>query len=326
MFKIWTASNKELWKGRVDRDLSSLRYHQVVQCERIDALFKHEGSQAFGFIGFASDEGVRRNKGRVGASEAPNAIRQRLATLPYHHSTCPMIDVGNIVCTDRKLEQAQKTLGKGVHQLLSKNYIPIIVGGGHETLYGHYLGVREYIGDERSLGIINIDAHFDLRDDETPSSGTMFHQILHHDANVGYLCLGIQELGNTKALFDEAEKVGCTYMYAEDVLKDEKTYEVIDTFANNHDVLLLTLCSDAISSSVAPGVSAASPYGLSAPDVRTLIQYIISKEQTISFDLSEVNPLVDEHNKTVQLGSLLLADGIRSFARKSDLPGEKGGK
>ena len=65
---------------------------------------------------------------------------------------------------------------------------PIIFGGGHETAYGHYLGVRKYIGEDASLGIINIDAHFDLRPyDEQPSSGTMFKQILEHDKIVAIL-------------------------------------------------------------------------------------------------------------------------------------------
>ena len=85
---------------------------------------------------------------------------------------------------------------------------PIILGGGHETAYGHYLGVRNYIGKEAKLGIINIDAHFDLRPyNEQPSSGTMFRQILEQDENSSYLVLGIQRYGNTQALFDKADEL-----------------------------------------------------------------------------------------------------------------------
>lgn len=313
VFTIWKQANEQLWKGRVDQDPQSLRYHQVVQCKEIEALQTHEDSQGFSLIGFASDEGVRRNQGRVGAASAPDNIRNLLGTLPYHHPDYPIVDVGNVVCKNKALEEAQALLGKGVQQLLSKNYTPIILGGGHETLYGHYQGVRSHIGREKSLGIINIDAHFDLRDDDTPSSGTMFSQIFKEDDHVGYLCLGIQELGNTKALFDAAKRVDCTYILAEDVLQDMRTKKLIDEFSQKYDVLMLTLCMDSVSSSVAPGVSAASPYGLSAQTVRELIRYIVKKKNTISFDLSEVNPLVDEGDKTVKLASLLIADGIRSF-------------
>src|SRR3954466_10555311 len=35
-------------------------------------------------LGFASDEGVRRNKGRVGAAAAPAAIRAALGPLAFH--------------------------------------------------------------------------------------------------------------------------------------------------------------------------------------------------------------------------------------------------
>ncbi|EKN66076.1 formimidoylglutamase [Schinkia azotoformans LMG 9581] len=50
-----------------------------------------------------------------------------------------------------------------ISHLLNKNIFPIILGGGHETFFGHYLGVRHHIGSEARLGIINMDAHFDMR-------------------------------------------------------------------------------------------------------------------------------------------------------------------
>ena len=62
-----------------------------------------------------------------------------------------------------------------------------------------------HIGEDASLGIINIDAHFDLRSyEEQPSSGTMFRQILEHDENSSYFVLGIQRYGNTQELFDHS--------------------------------------------------------------------------------------------------------------------------
>src|SRR5699024_369391 len=159
---------------------------------------------AFGVVGVGCDEGVRRNKGRVGAREGPDAIRKMLAKLPNHIDATSIIDIGNIRCEGEDLDGAQAEMGKTVADLLQKEATPIILGRGHETLYGHYLGVREFIGVNASLGIINIDAHFDMRDEEEATSGTMFKQILDGDDKAGYLCLGIQKTGNTQALFDTA--------------------------------------------------------------------------------------------------------------------------
>lgn len=287
----------------------------MVTLKTTEELSKDEDN--FSLIGFESDEGVKRNNGRVGAASAPNEIRRFLAKLPYNlKGKTATIDVGNIVCKNGKLEQAQVELGEHVAKLLHNSCTPIIIGGGHETLYGHYLGVKEYIGPDASLGIINIDAHFDMRESEIPSSGTMFKQILDQDTRAAYLCLGIQHFGNTKALFNVADKYGCKYVLEEDLSSDHSTTGIIDEFADKYDHILLTLCTDSIISSEAPGVSAPSPFGLEPKLVRSLLRYIVSKENVTSFDISEVNPLLDESDKTTRLAAQLIAEVMKAFKRE----------
>lgn len=312
---MYIQPNKNNWTGRVDSidDKESFRFHQVVKLEDLKVLNNNEN--AFNIIGFESDEGVRRNKGRVGASQAPDKIKQSLAKLPYNIEHAKISDTGNIRCEGTELEAAQNELGEAVTQLFQSSTVPVIIGGGHETLYGHYLGVRNYIGEDASLGIINIDAHFDMRDEALPSSGTMFKQIMDQDRNADYLCLGIQEFGNTKSLFNTAQIYGCSYVTEEDISMNQyqHTFETIDKFAESHDYILLTLCTDSIASSSAPGVSAASPFGLEPKQVRKLLKYIVAKDNITSFDISEVNPEVDENGKTVKLAALFIAEILKEF-------------
>ena len=70
-----------LWIGRKDIEdgISGLRIHQII--EPYVGQFKSKV-----FLGFCSDEGVKRNKGRVGARNAPNEIRKSLSNLPVHFS------------------------------------------------------------------------------------------------------------------------------------------------------------------------------------------------------------------------------------------------
>lgn len=269
-------------------------------------------------IGFASDEGVRRNKGRVGARSAPDAIRKHLAKLPYNINEMKTTDYGNIICEGDQLEKAQHELGEKVTELLHCHQTPIILGGGHETLYGHYLGVREFLKRDKTIGIINIDAHFDLRKEEVPSSGTMFRQILENDAAAGYMCLGIQSFGNTGSLFQAADYFGCHYVLEEEIQSNtmQHTFRKMDDFAKKYDCIMMTLCMDSIISSAAPGVSAPSPFGLDPKMVRSLLNYIAAKENTISFDISEVNPELDENDKTVRLAAYLTAETMNSFSLK----------
>lgn len=305
------------WKGRIDSesDIFSFRYHQKV---KLANLFKisnvNSSSKTIGIIGFKCDEGVRRNKGRTGAAEGPDYIRQALAKLPWHLSPqTNLIDTGDIKCEGNQMERAQEKLGAEVSNLLKKYIFPVILGGGHETFYGNYLGVRQYIGPDAKLGIINIDAHFDMRpyDFET-SSGTMFKQILDNDSNSSYLVAGIQKQGNTLTLFKTAEKYNVNYILEEDVSFDQikKVKSKIDHFIEKNDFIVLTLCTDVVGSAYAPGVSAPSPFGLEPKITRALIRHIVSNSKITSFDICEVNPSFDEGGKTVSLAAALLNDAL----------------
>ena len=77
--------------------------------------------------------------------------------------------------------QGQRLLGLAVEKILSLNLFPLVLGGGHETTFGHFQGQladQSQKAGTPDIGIINFDAHFDLRPyDKGRSSGSMFSQI-----------------------------------------------------------------------------------------------------------------------------------------------------
>lgn len=302
------------WTGRVDENTRGKRIHQVIKNININYLQRLNKTN-IGLVGFACDEGVKRNKGRVGASKAPNEIRKSLASIPYHGEKS-IIDVGNVECLNEGLEEAQEKLAKYVSKLLESNYIPIILGGGHETFYGHYLGVRDAIGYDKKIGMINLDAHFDLRLDETPSSGTMFRQILEADKNAGYLCIGVQTLGNTEQLFITAKKYGVEFILETEIDPIENTFAKIDTFANQHDYIIYTICTDVINQAYAPGVSAPAPFGLDLSEVRAITKHVVQQDNFLSIDISEVNPTIDVAGNTSRLISYIIAEMLMHLNEK----------
>lgn len=314
---MYTEPSKKHWFGRTDSetDFLSFRYHQKVNTSGVLSQSTKKGT--FGIIGFKCEAGVKRNKGRLGAAEAPEKIREALGKLPWHLSEdTDVLDAGDVSCIGDEMEEAQAELGHSITSLLNKNVSPIILGGGHETFFGHYLGARQFIGQDAKLGIINIDAHFDMRPyDGQTSSGTMFKQILDSDSNSGYLCLGIQKYGNTRSLFETADKYNVEYVLEEDMCLTNMNpvQQKIERFISEHDYIILTLCTDVINSAFAPGVSAPSPFGLDPKLVRSLIRHIVSNEKILSFDISEVNPVLDENNRTVALAAQLVNEAIMNF-------------
>ena len=221
-------------------------------------------------------------------------------------------------CVGENLEEAQASLGEQVTKLLGKGNHTIVLGGGHETLYGDYLGVRNAIGPNAKLGIINIDAHFDIRKyDVQTSSGTMFSQILSEDANANYMVLGIQKFGNTTELFDRADKFGVQYVLDEALVSLEESVlnSTISEFIAKQDAIILTLCMDVLAAAAAPGVSAPSPFGLQPTFVRKLIQLIAKHDKVRSFDICEVNPTYDQDNRTAKLAAYFVNEVISQFSK-----------
>lgn len=282
---------KHNYSGRIDSNRPE-RFHQIVE------PYTNEANSDV-IIGFMSDEGVRRNKGRIGAKEAPEKIREKLASLSY---TSPVFDAGSVEGTE-DLEASQQTLGEAVSKLLSHDNFPVILGGGHETAYGHYLGVRDVYKDKR-IAVLNIDAHFDLRNEEK-SSGTMFYEMLSEDDNIDYFVIGIQPFSNTKSLYENAEKFNVKY-WTLDELRNDSYLSAIKTALEDYDYVFMTLCMDSIQQSYAPGTSAPAPNGFTAEEIIKTVKYFASLENLSSFDISEVSPPLDIDDRTSSLAALIV--------------------
>ena len=156
------------WTGRTDgTTVEHLRWHQAVEPYTPDTA-----PGACVFIGFASDEGVERNKGRRGAAAGPDALRGALSSMALAEPI-RAYDAGTVTVAGNELEDAQETLGAAVGAALDAGQFPVVLGGGHEVAYGTYLGLaRSAIRTpDVRVGIVNLDAHFDLRNEPVAEFG-----------------------------------------------------------------------------------------------------------------------------------------------------------
>ena len=324
--KNYIKPDKQLWTGRIDSldNYDAFRWHQWITLLDLNDFHPSYAKSEIGicFIGFCSDEGVQRNLGRPGAAKGPESIRKEMANLPCSFSKkIRLFDCGDIVVEKHDLEEAQELLGEAVQQILNAGLFPIVLGGGHETALGNYLGINRFAKQETlspeqkegSLGIINFDAHFDLRPYENGgSSGTMFRQISDLCAAAGtdfsYYCLGIQKHSNTVELFKTADRLGVSYALAKDIISgdDWSILESLDRFMKKNDHIYVTICSDVFSTAYAPGVSAAQSLGLDPEKVIRYIKYIIKTGKLISFDVCEVSPRFDLDSTTADLASVII--------------------
>ena len=166
-----------IWQGRFDGD--DPLYHRIFQRVSLETDYDSILPNDFVLHGFAVDEGVKRNKGKVGAKDAPDIIRRNMSNFPVVKPDFALKDFGNISCDDGDLEKSQREIAEKVAKVLVSKGRSIVFGGGHEVMYAHYSGIKEAFPDKK-IGIINIDAHFDNRELDPKigaTSGTGFWQI-----------------------------------------------------------------------------------------------------------------------------------------------------
>ena len=328
--KTYSPIDKSQWQGRIDSedDFDSFRWHQWVELLDLEDgnLKAFKGKLGFAFLGFECDTGVELNKGRTGAAKGPASIRKELANLPCQFSKdVALFDAGTICCENSTLDQAQDALAKAVEKILSLNLFPILLGGGHEIAFGHYKGIFNHLNkknEDKNIGIINFDAHFDLRPyPNGGTSGTMFKQIADltkdNNINYSYFCLGIQKHGNTLSLFNTAERLGVDYILAKDIASTDfyPMIEKLDDFIKDQDHLYITICSDVFSSAFAPGVSAPQPLGLDPEKVLMFLKYILRSGKAISFDIAEVSPRFDQDSTTANLASVIIFSVVNTLSK-----------
>lgn len=291
-------------------------------------------------IGFPVDLGA----GRRGVDMGPSALRianlkQRLEMLGYEVN-----DTGDIniqiaerqKITNPKLKylkeilKTSKVLAGKVERTLEKGDFPMCIGGDHSMALGTIAGIAAYC-KKRKLkpGVIWIDAHADMNTDETSPSGNIHGMPLaaslglgHRDlvdflgfapkvkpencALIGIRSVDIEERKNIKKLnvpvytMSDVDKLGI-HRIINRVLKQFK--EKVDHIHVSFDV-------DSVDPLVAPGVGTPVPGGLNYREAHLLMESIAECGCMSSLEVAEVNPILDQYNKSAEFAAELVASSM----------------
>lgn len=304
------------WAGRNDGDEPERRrWHQQVR----RSMESGSATSGVALVGFASEEGVRRNGGRPGAVRGPDALRAALAPLALHTDKA-IVDAGTIHVEGEDLESAQAELGERVASMLDQHRLVFCLGGGHETAWGSYLGrARSTTLGSARIGVLNLDAHFDLRAADFPTSGTPFLQMAKADAEAGrgfrYTVLGIAEPSNTRALFDTARRLGvrhvldtqCTPTRLPNVLAE------VDRLLAQVNAVHLSIDLDVLPASVAPGVSAPAGYGVAVETIEAVCTHVAASNKLALVDVVELCPRLDVDGRTARTAARLISTLVQHF-------------
>jgi len=298
--------DKSQWTGRVDEVDGVLghRWHQIVEFGIPSDV---------NLLGFASDIGVRRNDGRPGAAEGPASLRATLSNLPVHDTVC-LRDLGTIRPSFDDLELAQKEYAIAAGEHLSPTTLVVGLGGGHEIAWAGAQAMQATFPDS-TIGILNIDAHFDLRESPEATSGTSFLAALKAEPEKTKYCVaGISRSSNTMALYNRAQQYGVRFYEDMAVYHDpDGVCEGISEWIGTVDHLYLTVCLDAFPQAVAPGVSAPASLGISVPSGLQIVETAAASGKLRMMDVAELNPPFDRDLQTARLGARLIFAAVNSW-------------
>ncbi|MFW6192788.1 MAG: formimidoylglutamase [Gemmatimonadota bacterium] len=270
-------------------------------------------------VGFPSDEGVRRNGGRPGAAEAPTELRRRLYGLTPDARTGGgrmerllrrTLDAGDVRVTG-DVEADQERLGEVVGRWLSEGAFVVVLGGGHETAFGHFLG---HVAAGLEPEILNWDAHPDVRPvgEGGAHSGSPFRQALLHPSGAcrGYTVAGLLPHAVSAAHRRFLEERGCEVVWRARIGASTPD----ELFGGLSDPALASFDLDAVDQAWAPGVSAPAAGGLDPEVWLAAAEAAGRAEQVRSVDVVELNPRFDPDGRTARLAAVTVWRLLRGLA------------
>lgn len=303
-----------------------------------DLLAKPEdGDPAAVLVGFPVDEGVRRNGGRVGASQGPAAIRHwlfRMTPEPRDEGRMQaalgrVADLGDLRATG-DLEHDQQALAEALAPHLAAGRTAIVLGGGHETAYGVFLA---HALAKRRVFIVNVDAHADVRPLRAVDghlvghSGSPFRQAIEHpsQACAGYAVAGLQPSAvavEHRRWMRGRDAVG---VFIDELPRDAagvpdplSALPPWRSAADERDAsIMATFDLDAVEASSAPGVSAPSPAGLPVESWLAAAERLGGDPRVVSLDLVELCPPHDADGRTARLAALTVWRFLRGWSERA---------
>ena len=282
--------------------------------------------------------------GRRGVDMGPSAVRlaglnERILSIGYR-----VTDYGNVAVQQpeavaegesraRYLAEITDTctkIAQRVEQSADAGEFPIVLGGDHSIAIGTISGMSQHFRKQnKKLGVIWIDAHADMNTPESSPSGN-----IHGMPLASVIGLGAKELTH---LYDYAPKVearNVVLLGLRAVDNEERKIvrqsgvraytmrevderglrgvmeEAIRAATDGTDGFHLSFDMDSVDPQEAPGVGTPVKGGITYREAHLAMEMVCDSGRLKSMEVVEVNPVIDEHNRTAALAVELIMSAL----------------
>lgn len=284
-------------------------------------------------IGMPMDLGQMRR----GVDMGPSAIRYAGINEKLNDFFDQIDDLGDIqigrpavvIDPDSKLRNleliAEKSvkLAEQVDEVISNGSFPLVLGGDHSIAIGTLTGVSKHY---KNLGVIWYDAHGDLNTAETSPTGNIHGMPLAVSLGLGHnalidlggyspkvkpehvVIIGARSLDDGERALIKEKGIKVYTMHEIDRLGMAKVMEETITYLKEKtDGVHLSLDLDGLDPNDAPGVGTPVIGGISYRESHLAMEMLAEAQIITSAEFVEVNPILDEKNKTAMVAVELMA-------------------
>ncbi len=258
---------------------------------------------------------------KAGSRFAPGALRDVSANMELYSvrskidlEKVPVHDFGDVDVLE-DLEDTLDRVRSVCQELISAGKIPLMAGGEHS--------ITKAAADTfpNDTGILNFDAHLDLRDEflgEKLSHATFMRRVAENLGSDHVMEVGIRAL--SKPELDFTQKSGITVITPQEIRKaganptSERVKKFLSKFAHSY----VTVDIDVLDPAFAPGVGNPEPDGLSTDELLTMLEAAM-QTKIIGLDLVEVSPQLDS-GQTAAVGAKVIFEAIAALSARSQTP------
>ena len=229
-----------------------------------------------------------------------------------------------------EISQACKGLADAVKKALDEDFVPLVLGGDHSIAVGTAAGAAAHFHKQgKRIGLIWLDAHGDMNTPESSPSGNVHGMPLASIMGYGppeltelagimpmieprsVVLVGIRELDSKERRLVKDSGVHIFTMREIDERGMREVMNEALRFASDDTAgIAVSLDMDFVDPTDAPGVGTPVRGGVTYREAHLALEMIADSKSMVSFEVVEVNPVIDLHNTTAALGIELILSGL----------------
>jgi arginase len=229
-----------------------------------------------------------------------------------------------------EIAETCRGLAEIVQRTLDEGYMPLVLGGDHSLAIGSTAGAASHFRKQsKRIGYLWLDAHGDMNTPESSPSGNIHGMPLA--ALIGYgapelvellefkpkveprnvALVGVRDLDpKERRLVKESGVHVFTMRDIDERGMREVMAEAIRFSTDDAQGAAVSLDMDFVDPTDAPGVGTPVRGGVTYREAHLAMEMIADSKAMVSLEIVEINPVIDEHNRTALLGVELVLSGL----------------